>query len=198
MSLRALRPGLVGLAATGLLGALAGACGGKRGFTEPMVLGGETVAPETLNRGQGVYDRFCATCHGFDGKADTPGGRRLDPRPRDFTTADFKYGDNGALPTNAQLEKTIRHGIPGSGMPAWPNLSEQELEGVVQYIKTFSPRWQAGHDGADARRRTVLPVAGRAASFRPRQPGPSGLVAASRGVASALADSPPPIALGER
>ena len=34
MSLCALRPGLVGLAAAGLLGALAGACGGKRGFTE--------------------------------------------------------------------------------------------------------------------------------------------------------------------
>ena len=69
--------------------ALLAACGGP-GYDKPMQLGGRLVQPETLNRGRDIYNRFCATCHGYDGKADTAQARQLDPRPRDMTKAEFK------------------------------------------------------------------------------------------------------------
>lgn len=160
------RPSLAALA----LGATLLACGGP-GFDKPMQLGGRLVAPETLDRGRDLYNRFCATCHGFDGKADTAQSRQLDPRPRDFTKAEFKRVTSpGALPTDAELGALITHGIPGTGMPAWPQLQGDELDSVIQYLKTFSQRWQTepppppkkGPDGA----MNVLPAGHDAASFR--------------------------------
>jgi len=123
--------------------ALTAACGGG-GFDKPITLSGRLVDPQTLERGRDLYNRYCATCHGFDGKAETSQARALDPRPRDFTAAHFKHkiepGD--ALPTDDELARIIRNGVPGTGMPAWPNLDPKDLDAVIQYIKTFSPRWR--------------------------------------------------------
>jgi mono/diheme cytochrome c family protein len=47
------------------------------------------------------------------------------------------------LPSDADLEETIRRGRPGTGMPAWDGLSAEDMYAVIQYLKTFSPRWQA-------------------------------------------------------
>jgi mono/diheme cytochrome c family protein len=150
------------------------ACGGKT-FDEPLVLGGKTVAPATLNDGEAVFVRFCATCHGYDGKADTPAARRLDPPPRDLRIGDFRHASAGpgALPSDADLRRIVREGIPATGMPAWPNLDDDQIEAVIQYIKTFSARWR---DSAAAPvtegalgLRTMLPNGADAASFRPGQ-----------------------------
>jgi len=121
------------------------ACG-PSGFSEPMELGGRLVAPATLERGKTIYNRFCSTCHGYDGKADTAQARQLSPKPRDLTRADYKHteGAPGSLPTDKDLARVIKHGIPGTGMPAWPNLSDQDLDAVSQYLKTFSPLWATG------------------------------------------------------
>lgn len=163
--------------ALGLLGATLLACGGP-GFDKPMQLGGRLVQPQILERGRDLYNRFCATCHGFDGKADTAQARQLDPRPRDFSKAEFKrVATPGALPTDAELGALITHGIPGTGMPAWPQLEGDDLDAVVQYLKTFSQRWRdaspatpkKGPDGA----MNVLPAGHDAASFRAASGAPS-------------------------
>jgi len=157
-------------ALTLLVAASLPACGGP-GFDKPMQLGGRLVEPATLERGRDLYNRYCATCHGFDGKAETAQARQLDPRPRDFSKAEFKrVASPGALPTDAELGALITHGIPGTGMPGWPQLEGDDLDAVVQYLKTFSQRWQnesppapkKGPDGA----MNVLPVGHDAASFR--------------------------------
>ncbi len=126
------------------LAGLAAACG-PSSFSEPVTLGGRVVTPEVLERGKGLFNRFCSTCHGYDGKADTAQARQLSPRPRDLTIAEFKHaeGGPGALPTDKDLARVISNGIPGTGMPAWPNLSAQEVDAVSQYLKTFSPKWRA-------------------------------------------------------
>lgn len=116
------------------------ACGGP-GFDKPIKLGDRVVDPDTLNYGRDQFNRFCATCHGYDGKADTPQGRQLDPHPRDFTLGQFKrVATPGALPTDDELSLTITHGIPPV-MPAWPQLEGKALDAVIQYLKTFSQRW---------------------------------------------------------
>lgn len=152
-----------------LLLALA-ACGGP-GFDKPLTLGGVVVEPATLNRGRDLYNRYCATCHGFDGKADTSQARQLDPRPRDLTLAEFKRVETpGALPTDAELSTIIVNGIPGTGMPGWPQLDPDELQAVVHYLKTFSQRWKTEAPPADKKSgdgaMNVLPVRDDAASFR--------------------------------
>ena len=128
------------------------ACESKPRFEAPRVLGGEQVSAEVLNAGARVYDMRCASCHGRDGSGDGSAGRALSTRPRDFRTADFRYASagEGTLPTDADLESVIRNGRIDEGMPAWAALSADDVHAVIQFIKTFSPKWQdhANHAGA--------------------------------------------------
>lgn len=130
--------------AVGLVLGSASACGDPpRRFTEPMVLGGQTVQPEVLDRGARVYGLYCSSCHGADGSGRAAASRSLDTPPRDFREAAFRYvsGPEGSLPSDADLEETIRDGRPGTGMPRWDGLPAEDLHAVIQFIKTFSPRW---------------------------------------------------------
>jgi len=138
-----------------------GACGGSTpAFDAPLVLGGVSVPADVLNAGHTLFDRYCATCHGLDGRADTPAARQLEPRPRDFAAAEFKYAaaGAGALPTDADLESTIRSGVAGTGMPPWPNLSATDVHAIVQYLKTFSRRWRSAAGNLAPAPQTELPA----------------------------------------
>lgn len=124
--------------------ALAGGCvEPQERFTEPMTLGGQEVPAEVLARGARVYALFCVSCHGADGSGRGNASRSMPTPPRDFREADFEYvsGPEGSLPTDDDLSQTILEGRPGTGMPAWDGLSTEDLHAVIQYIKTFSPRW---------------------------------------------------------
>lgn len=117
------------------------------GFDRPVVLGGQTIEPELLNRGKTVYNRFCATCHGYDGSADTPQARQLDPKPANFAQAQFNHAKvPGSLPSDEELRGFITHGFPQTGMPPWPQIKGEELEGLIHYLKTFSPQWAENKD----------------------------------------------------
>lgn len=153
-----------------LLAVLASGCG-KSGFDKPLRFGDRVVDVATLERGQSLYNRYCATCHGYSGKADTPQARQLDPHPRDLSAADFKrVATPGALPSDAELGHIITNGIPGTGMPPWPQLEGGDLDAVIQYLKTFSPRWQtptpaAPQNGGKGSMK-ALPAGTTADSFR--------------------------------
>ena len=65
----------------------------------------------------------------------------LYPWPRDFRQGVFKYRTTppGSIPLDKDIERTIARGVPGTAMPAWGGaLTENEISGVVEYIKTFS------------------------------------------------------------
>ncbi len=98
-----------------------------------------------LALGKQVYEKRCALCHGFDGKGDGVAAPFFDPRPRDFTRGLFKIRTtpSGSLPTDDDLFKVVTEGMPGTSMPAWNTLREQERHAVVQYIKTFSDRFKS-------------------------------------------------------
>ncbi len=149
---------------------LASACG-RPAFDKPLKFGDRIVEVQTLERGQDLYNRYCATCHGYSGKADTPQARQLDPHPRDLSVADFKRVEKpGAMPTDAELGRIITNGIPGTGMPPWPQLQGTDLDAVIQYLKTFSPRWQnalpASPQKGEKGSMKALPATRTAASFR--------------------------------
>jgi mono/diheme cytochrome c family protein len=104
------------------------------------------VSADQLNHGLQLFNRYCASCHGYDGGGAGPAARNLDPKPRDFRAAQFLYGSavgEGGLPTDRELKATIRDGVTSRGMPAWAGLRAEDVDALVSYIKTFSPRWQA-------------------------------------------------------
>jgi mono/diheme cytochrome c family protein len=102
-----------------------------------------TVPAETLNHGKQIYSRYCAGCHGSKGDGMGGAATSMSPAPRNFILGHFKYTSvpDGGLPTDQDLERVVRRGLPGTHMPAWGRISEQDATAVAQYIKTFSPRW---------------------------------------------------------
>jgi mono/diheme cytochrome c family protein len=91
--------------------------------------------------GRTLYLKYCAQCHGENGDGEGYATPHLLPRPRNFTSGKFKVRTtpNGALPTHQDLVNIIRRGMPYTSMPAWPNLSDQDVSNLAYFVKTFSP-----------------------------------------------------------
>ena len=109
--------------------------------TSAAHLSAQDAAPAGAAPGKEVYDRWCAGCHGVDGKGAGPGARAMLPKPRDFTRAlyQIKTTATGELPTDADIMHVIDVGMPGTAMPGWEELlSQQEREDLVAYVKSFS------------------------------------------------------------
>ena len=99
------------------------------------------IAAQQAPRGKEVYDKWCAGCHGDTGAGDGYGARFMLPRPRDFTNGVFKIRTtaSGEIPTDADLRHVVDGGMPGTAMPEWKTLlNEQQRNDVVAYIKSFS------------------------------------------------------------
>jgi cytochrome c oxidase cbb3-type subunit 2 len=93
------------------------------------------------DRGQPLYRQACAPCHGIGGDGRGPAAAGLYPKPHDFTTGMYKFRTTplGIVPTDADLVRTIREGIPGTAMPAWKHLlSTSQQIALAQYLKTFA------------------------------------------------------------
>ena len=98
-----------------------------------------SAATPAAEAGKKVYEQNCVQCHGEKGDGQGPAAVHLQPRPRDFTSGKFKLRTtpSGALPTDDDLKRVVRLGMPYSSMPAWPKLTDAEVDGLVQYVKTF-------------------------------------------------------------
>lgn len=96
--------------------------------------------------GHQVYQRWCAGCHGAEGRGDGPAAGYMLPRPRDFTTGlyQIKSTPTGALPSDDDILRVIDHGMPATAMPGWrEKLSGQQRSALVDYIKGFSHFFEA-------------------------------------------------------
>jgi mono/diheme cytochrome c family protein len=98
-------------------------------------------AKATYERGKKVYETYCSGCHGLKGDGAGPAATFLNPKPRNFITAEYKFtsGPSGSLPTDADLYKVITNGLHGSSMPTWRLLADQDRLAVVSYLKAFAP-----------------------------------------------------------
>ncbi len=98
-------------------------------------------AQDAASRGKVVYDRWCAGCHGYEGRGDGYAAEYMYPRPRDFTQALYQIRTTGSgqLPTDADIMRVIDQGMPGTTMPGWSEyLSQSDRRAVMEYIKSFS------------------------------------------------------------
>lgn len=104
----------------------------------------QPLNPEMVSKGKAVYQRFCISCHGEFGDGRGYSAQWLNPQPRDFTRAIFKCRStpSGTLPVDDDLLRTLREGLYHTNMPSWAVLGGPNLLDVIQYIKTFSPRWK--------------------------------------------------------
>ncbi len=101
-------------------------------------------AQPEVKLGERIYRENCAACHGERGDGKGPQAEKLKTKPRDFTSGIYKFRStpSGSLPLDSDLMRTITRGIRGTSMLAQLHLSKQETSVVVQYLKSFSPRFK--------------------------------------------------------
>ncbi|HEX9799469.1 MAG TPA: c-type cytochrome [Thermoanaerobaculia bacterium] len=120
------------------------------GLAAALALAGAALAgAQDAAPGGALYQKLCSQCHGANGDGKGIAAARVLPRPRDLTAGKFKVRTtpSGALPTDADVERVIRQGMPYTSMPGWSHLSDDQLQELVAAVKSFSP------DFADPSRR---------------------------------------------
>jgi len=107
-------------------------------------------SPALVTLGKTTFDKECTACHGPSGNGEGDAAYLLYPRPRDFTSGQFRIISTwDGVPTDEDLYRTISRGMPGSAMPSWAHLPEETRWGLVHYVKTFAKRplkVNANHD----------------------------------------------------
>lgn len=83
----------------------------------------------SLQKGELLFQKECAVCHGSEGA----GGVGVPLNLQDFlrTTSD-EY-----------LSRSIRLGRPGRIMPSFGKLSDEQIQSIIQYIRSWQPKIKA-------------------------------------------------------
>lgn len=93
--------------------------------------------------GKTSYLANCASCHGPEGAGDGPVAAALNPKPRNFSDADFKYDTDGdgTSGTDTDLANIIKNGAAAYGgnvmMAPLPHLSDDEVANIIAYVRTL-------------------------------------------------------------
>ena len=97
------------------------------------------LAPDKANlaAGRRLYEKeanpSCQVCHGIKGDGMGPLAAQFDPRPRNFAC---KATVNG-IP-DGQLFWIIRNGSPGTSMPAFGSLRDEQAWQIVLYLRELA------------------------------------------------------------
>jgi len=99
------------------------------------------VSPDLLSRGEKIYQQQCAACHGVDGQGNGEAAYLLYPKPRNLVNARYRLVSTwDGVPTDQDLFNTISRGMPGSSMPSWAHLPEEERWALVHYVKSLAAK----------------------------------------------------------
>ena len=100
----------------------------------------DQAAGLTYAQGQGkhLFDHYCATCHGDEGKGDGQNASNLNPQVPDLTTSK-------SMADPAYVRRVIAEGSAAVGRsplsPPWGrNLSPQEIEYLVLYCQRLAAK----------------------------------------------------------
>jgi mono/diheme cytochrome c family protein len=102
--------------------------------------------PATAEAGAKSYALLCASCHGATGNADTPMAETLDPRPVAHSDGNYMNGLS-----DEYLFRVIKEGGAAVGksplMAPWGGtLSDEQIRGVVAYVRTLADPPYPGGD----------------------------------------------------
>lgn len=114
--------------------------GGPAGQTAPAA-----AAKPPAEEAKQLFDTVCAACHGKGGKGDGPAAANLNPKPRDYTSAEWQQSV-----TDEEIATIIVKGGQGVGksplMPPQPQLANKPevVNELVKLIRSFGPQDGAG------------------------------------------------------
>ena len=99
-------------------------------------------ASDRDDRHTGLYREHCVRCHGIDGGGAGAAALFQNPYPRNFRHGVFKWKSTvrDAKPTREDLRRLLVRGVPGSPMPSFANVSEEDREALVDYVIYLSVR----------------------------------------------------------
>jgi mono/diheme cytochrome c family protein len=84
-------------------------------------------------KGRPLYERYCLSCHGPEGRGDGPLGLHLNPPAANFHKPESRNKSDEAL------LKAIREGHSETAMASWKGeLLDEELQDVLAYIRKLS------------------------------------------------------------
>jgi high-affinity iron transporter len=105
-------------------------------LVEELVLAGGLARsprrPPDIARGEQLFKVACAACHGADGRAAVPIAQTMEPQPANFHDADIMAGL-----TPYKAFNTTSFGVPGTAMPGFPTLSEDERWSLAFFVFTL-------------------------------------------------------------
>lgn len=92
--------------------------------------------------GRMVYMKNCLHCHGVSGDGHGPTAQYLNPKPRDYRLGIFKFTSTLSAERAARddLHRIVKNGIPGTYMPSFLLMKEDETTAVVEYIRWLALR----------------------------------------------------------
>jgi mono/diheme cytochrome c family protein len=97
---------------------------------------------QVLANGRHLYAEHCQHCHGVTGDGNGPTAPYLNPKPRDYRRGIFKFTTTQApkRASREDLARVIEDGIPGTYMPSFKLLTEDESAALVEYVMWLSLR----------------------------------------------------------
>jgi mono/diheme cytochrome c family protein len=117
-------------------GMMGGGMIGQGGMGGGMMGTGPYSPQQNTGGAASSYSNLCASCHGPTGSGNGPAAGALNPKPTDFTDCKVmtKISDD-----------TLFTAIKGGGrsvglspmMPPWGSLADQQIHGLVSYIRGF-------------------------------------------------------------
>ena len=105
---------------------------------DSCVIDGGTV----LSSGRTLYMRHCSHCHGTSGDGAGPTARYLTPRPRDYRNGVFKFTSTNDMSKASRddLARVVKYGIPGTYMPSFLLMKDEEHHAIVEYVRFLALR----------------------------------------------------------
>jgi mono/diheme cytochrome c family protein len=89
--------------------------------------------------GPTLFAQNCARCHGLTGNGDGFVSFFLNPPARRFGQDKFALATTtNGVPTDEDLMYVIKHGIPGSSMPAFDNLTDDERRALARHVRRLA------------------------------------------------------------
>ena len=103
-----------------------------------LLLAGTAVADmSNVARGNVLYRRHCARCHGHAGRGDGPVGRMLQCTPVDLTG----LSGDGGFPRQEVLVFLNHAKLPCEEMPDWRGvLTQKDLNDLLDFLESIQAR----------------------------------------------------------
>jgi len=106
------------------------------------------LTSKLFSKGETLYKKQCSSCHGALGAGDGKAAYLLYPKPRDFTRGEFRLISTTDMTVrDSDLFKTITNGMPGSAMPPWKFLTEEDRWSLVYYVRYLAELGKKKSDG---------------------------------------------------